>query len=110
SGETDLRGLFIADGIQGTTTVIARKDQNLYAFYRGDKVLGQVPNAPANGEAAQQKPAEGQPQQDQGQSGGKGKLLENIKGDNYRYNADQRGQFNDLINNTIKGVKAKGAY
>lgn len=105
SGETDLRGIFIADGIQGTTTVIARKDQNLYAFYRGEKVLGQIPNAAPNGEAAQQKQSEGKPQPSQG-----GKLLENIRGDNYRLNQFQRGQFDDLINNTIKGVKAKGAY
>ena len=35
SGETDLRGIFIADGLRGTATVIARDDENRYAFHRG---------------------------------------------------------------------------
>ena len=38
SGETDLRGIFIADGLRGTATVIARDAENRYAFYRGTAV------------------------------------------------------------------------
>ena len=44
SGETDLRGLFIADAIRGEATIIAREGTSRYAFYRGDQWLG----APAN--------------------------------------------------------------
>lgn len=108
SGETDLRGIFIADAIQGTTTVIAKQEPNLYAFYRGDKVLGQVPNAPADPNAAMpaQQPGEGKP--NDAPMGGK--LLDNVRGENYRFNQEQRSQYNDLINNSIQGVKAKGAY
>jgi uncharacterized protein YfaS (alpha-2-macroglobulin family)/TolA-binding protein len=40
SGETDLRGIFIADNIRGNATVIARDEQNRYAFYRGKQWLG----------------------------------------------------------------------
>jgi hypothetical protein len=40
SGETDLRGLFIADGIRGKVTVIARDGSDKYAFYRGKQWLG----------------------------------------------------------------------
>ena len=40
SGETDLRGIFIADGLHGKTTVIARDGLNRYAFHRGDVWLG----------------------------------------------------------------------
>lgn len=40
SGETDLRGVFIADAIMGTPTVIARDLEDRYAFYRGTKSLG----------------------------------------------------------------------
>lgn len=40
SGETDLRGIFVADGIRGKATVIARAGDARYAFYRGDKWLG----------------------------------------------------------------------
>ena len=35
-GKTDLRGIFVGDGLNGTATVIARDDQNRYAFYRGN--------------------------------------------------------------------------
>ena len=38
SGSTDLRGIFIADNIHGTATVIARKGDQ-YAFYRGTSAL-----------------------------------------------------------------------
>ncbi len=40
SGSTDLRGIFIADNIHGTATVIARKGDQ-YAFYRGETALQQ---------------------------------------------------------------------
>jgi hypothetical protein len=43
AGETDLRGLFIADGLNGEATVIAREGEARYAFYRGDTWLGQRP-------------------------------------------------------------------
>ncbi|MEK7487528.1 MAG: alpha-2-macroglobulin family protein, partial [Planctomycetota bacterium] len=38
SGETDLRGLFLAENIRGSATVIAQKD-SAYAFYRGQQLL-----------------------------------------------------------------------
>ena len=46
-GETDLRGLFTADNLRGKATIIAREGTSLYAFYRGEKWLGQPANAPA---------------------------------------------------------------
>jgi hypothetical protein len=45
SGSTDLRGVFISDGIKGTSTVIAQVEPSRYAFYRGQTSL--VPEAPA---------------------------------------------------------------
>lgn len=47
SGDTDLRGIFVAEGLNGAATVIARQDGR-YAFYRGTTHLGQapVPNQP----------------------------------------------------------------
>ncbi len=39
-GETDLRGIFVADNLRGKATVIARDAKLRYAFYRGDKWLG----------------------------------------------------------------------
>ena len=46
-GDTDLRGLFIADNLRGKATVIAREGQSRYAFFRGEQWLGAVLNAPA---------------------------------------------------------------
>ena len=40
SGETDLRGVFVADGLQGFVTVIAKTEDNQYAFYRGKTMFG----------------------------------------------------------------------
>ena len=61
SGETDLRGLFIGDGLRGQATIIARAGDNRYAFYRGSAWLGaaQSPNAasprqPAKPQAGEQ--------------------------------------------------------
>jgi len=51
SGETDLRGIFIADDIRGNTTIIARDEQNRYAFYRGKQWLGE------RGRASREAPA-----------------------------------------------------
>ena len=60
SGQSDLRGVFVADGILGTSTVIAQATSSHYAFFRGETNL--VPEAPeSQGEAAktsEQKPAE----------------------------------------------------
>ncbi|MBL4849707.1 MAG: hypothetical protein JKY65_29615, partial [Planctomycetes bacterium] len=44
SGETDLRGVFVADGLRGTATVIAKAGEARYAFHRGEKWLGARPS------------------------------------------------------------------
>lgn len=40
SGETDLRGVFVAEGIKGQAAAVARKGLAQYAFYRGTTALG----------------------------------------------------------------------
>ncbi|MBW3541344.1 MAG: outer membrane protein assembly factor BamD [Planctomycetes bacterium] len=106
SGETDLRGLFIADAIEGTTTVIARADDARYAFYRGKTHLGTpVPEAkPAEGKQAAEEPAAQPP------SGGKDMLLDNIRGSNSAIQQEQRMQYRNLLENESQGVKAKAAF
>ena len=44
SGATDLRGVFVADGIRGRSTVIAQAEPSRYAFFRGQTDL--VPAEP----------------------------------------------------------------
>ncbi len=50
SGDTDLRGVFLAEGVQGEAAVVARKGTAQYAFYRGTTALAvvakEVPPAP----------------------------------------------------------------
>ena len=46
SGETDLRGIFIADNLRGKATVIAREGISKYAFFRGTDWLGAAENTP----------------------------------------------------------------
>lgn len=42
SGRTDPRGLFVADGVSGLSTVIARLDDRQFAFHRGERLLGEA--------------------------------------------------------------------
>ena len=106
SGHTDLRGLFIADDVQGTSTIIALADKNRYAFYRGTIPLqgvtpNQAPAAPeedAAGEAAPQA------------VDGKQLLRSNVFNQNGKFQSEQKANFDDLLNNDRSGVKTKEAY
>ena len=40
SGQTDLRGVFVAEGVRGTVTTVARKGTKQYAFQRGTRYVG----------------------------------------------------------------------
>ncbi len=102
SGQSDLRGIFVADGINGTSTIIARTDANRYAFYRGKTVLGNVPTAASGLEPA--KPAAAEQQQ------GKDALLKNLQDQNNLFNTDNRTNYRNLLRNPTQGVKARGAF
>ena len=54
SGDTDLRGAFVAEGVQGQVTAVVRKEAAEYAFYRGTAYVGQTPVPPAPATPAQQ--------------------------------------------------------
>ena len=63
SGQTDLRGVFVAEGVNGQVTAVARKDAGQYAFYRGTSHVGAAPEParpPAQTRAPSEKPAESQ--------------------------------------------------
>jgi hypothetical protein len=46
SGQTDLRGVYVAEGVRGQVTAVARRESAQYAFYRGTTHVG-TPPAPA---------------------------------------------------------------
>jgi tetratricopeptide (TPR) repeat protein len=52
SGDTDLRGVFVAEGIAGQVTAVVRQSTTAYAFYRGTGYVGQPP-MPQAGQAGQ---------------------------------------------------------
>ncbi|HEX7449417.1 MAG TPA: tetratricopeptide repeat protein [Pirellulales bacterium] len=104
SGETDLRGVFVAQSIQGTATVIAEGDNNRYAFFRGHTELGPPPaqaNQPAATPpaAAAEKPASDAEQ-----------LLEGLQQSNRVIQRLQDENRRGIYRQERKGVKAKEAF
>jgi tetratricopeptide (TPR) repeat protein len=54
SGYTDLRGIYVADGVEGSSTVIAEREGE-YAFHRGKLALGEAPQRQERAKAEQEK-------------------------------------------------------
>jgi alpha-2-macroglobulin len=103
TGETDLRGIFVADAIRGTSTIIARADGDRYAFYRGKTQLGPAPQP----QRASKSPSLVNPQTP---SSGKSELLRNLMDSNGEIQRGNSLNFKNLIENSTKGVKAKTAF
>lgn len=61
SGSTDLRGVFVADGVRGAPTVIAQSGPRRYAFFRSPALAQGLPLAPPY--AATGAPTQPMPQQ-----------------------------------------------
>ncbi|MEY4387338.1 MAG: putative lipoprotein YfhM, partial [Verrucomicrobiota bacterium] len=100
SGETDLRGLFIADNIRGKATVIAREGASRYAFFRGETWLG----APVN-QSARLAPAV------PGQQGQQIDYNYNLNFDNGSIQQLNNERFNQQRRQAPqKGVQTKQAY
>lgn len=104
SGATDLRGVFVADGIAGTSTVIAQVDERRYAFYRGKVELGPPP-VPANAPAAKE-PA----QQAAEKKDAEGELLEGLRKGNEMLIQEQQQNLKQLYENKPGGVEVQKAY
>ncbi|MCL6505286.1 MAG: tetratricopeptide repeat protein, partial [Pirellulales bacterium] len=100
SGETDLRGVFTAPSIMGTSTVIARAEGNRYAFYRGRLYLGPQP------EAVQQQAQEGPPLPQEE----KADLLENLNESNRAIQTQQQEQLKRIYKRKKAGVQVDAAF
>ncbi len=100
SGDTDLRGIFVADNLRGKATVIARVGDARYAFYRGTEWLGQPQNVPQNRRNVQQQSKQKKSKLD---------YQQNLRNQN---NIIQRGnyqQFDQLRRGKNKGVEVQKA-
>ena len=107
SGETDLRGVFVADAIQGSSTVIAQAEHNRYAFFRGETQLGPaLPQEPAP------QPAEAKAETPPAPAdfGGERQLLESLQMGNSAILQQQELNLKNLYQQNRKGVQAKEAY
>ncbi|HUY34628.1 MAG TPA: tetratricopeptide repeat protein [Pirellulales bacterium] len=109
SGETDLRGVFVAEAIQGASTVIAEAGEGRYAFYRGKLDLG-PPLAAATAPAAPQSnverpPAQSFPAQSQAEQ-----LLESLNQSNCAIQQMGCENLKNLYERNKTGVQAKEAY
>ncbi|MBI1248284.1 tetratricopeptide repeat protein [bacterium] len=103
SGETDLRGLFIADGIEGRTTVIAQAKKGEYAFFRGTQELAMTVEKAKRRQLLQDK-AEQQPAQPMNQMlDNRQELLRGIQGGNGAIQLEQRRNLDRLYRNDFKG-------
>ena len=95
----------MADAINGTSTIIARANEDRYAFYRGATSLGHVQPQP---DAAAQKKAPSSQEASEGQS--KGQLLKNLINLNGVIQIENRKNYRQLLDNTSRGVRAKAAF
>ncbi len=104
AGETDLRGVFVADGIHGTSTVIAQADGPRYAFFRG-----RTPLAPEVAESDHDQPSEA-PDAQAAPAQSSGELLEGLRDENIRFQHEQVEQLEELYQNQKGGVEASVAF
>jgi hypothetical protein len=98
SGETDLRGVFVAEGVRGQVTAVARKGSSQYAFHRGTTSVGPPPAAP-NAPAAAQPP-----------SSEHSDLGRNVQGQNTTNQERQLQRLEERYKGQDNGVKTKDAY
>jgi hypothetical protein len=113
SGSTDLRGVFVADGIKGTSTVIAQAEPSRYAFFRGQTELA-VDEA---GKKLPAPPAEGKPPAKPAPTRGAkasasldSDLLEDLQGTNRAFQGKQVEQLKQMYDNKQTGVEAQKAF
>jgi hypothetical protein len=97
AGETDLRGIFVADGLRGKPTVIAREGDSRYAFYRGDTWVGAPQNQP-------------QPQAPAPHQGGQTDYQLNLRRYNKGIQDANIQQFDQMRRIQQQGVKVKAAF
>lgn len=100
SGRTDLRGIFIADDVQGRATVLVQRGDD-YAFYRGKVPLGATP---VRGAAQRGKKMQQMQQREKGFNALEGNRIQNLE-----LQQRARKQLESLYKNTQRGVDIRRA-
>lgn len=101
AGKSDPRGLFVADGVHGTTTVIARLGSDQYAFFRGATPLGapEKPSGPTKGALD----ADKAPQPQEG--GQQGEYFRNVLEMNRNLQGQRQQKWKQEVEKSRKGVQ-----
>ncbi|MGQ9575090.1 MAG: tetratricopeptide repeat protein [Thermoguttaceae bacterium] len=113
SGATDLRGVFIADGIKGTSTVIARAEPARYAFFRGQTdLVPEPPRATPPAAAPAARPAAPPPPEKPpaDKKSLERELLEGVQMMNAERQQQQVEQLRQMYQRDQRGVEAQKAY
>jgi alpha-2-macroglobulin len=111
SGATDLRGVFVADGIRGNSTVIAEVEPSRYAFFRGQTNLTTAEErTKSGGEGRVQMPAAVERISPSPAASLNDSLLQNVKGFNKANQTKQVDQLQEMYKNVDEGVKAQKAF
>jgi hypothetical protein len=108
-GATDLRGVFVADGILGRSTVIARAGDAQYAFHRGSLDLGPPP-APPKPQTAAPSQAPAQTMDPAAQPPAQQELLQELFKSNRMIQEQKGKELKDLYETKSKGVQAQQAF
>ncbi|MDF1842279.1 MAG: tetratricopeptide repeat protein [Rubripirellula sp.] len=109
SGDTDLRGLMIADDIRGNCTVIAAGQDDQYAFFRGYTSLQEAKLVPEQVKTPQEQEIVQQTMEPAAQAG-KQSLRNNLYRQNNIFQEEQQQNYIDLLNNQRSGIKSKEAF
>lgn len=104
SGETDLRGIHVADNLRGKVTLIARDANSRYAFHRGDTWVGAPGQEPAKPQLRNKESKA--PQQNAAQPVN---FLDNLQMQNRQINDLNWKEYDQLRRNTSKGVEVQQA-
>jgi uncharacterized protein YfaS (alpha-2-macroglobulin family)/TolA-binding protein len=104
SGQTDLRGVYVAEGVRGQVTAVARRESAQYAFYRGTTHVGPPPAPARAAEPANRPPAPNA----WGDINGDADLGKNIKMQNFGNSMRQIQRLENRYNANPQGVNPGG--
>ena len=103
SGKTDPRGIYVADGVSGTSTVIAKMEGGHYAFFRGETLL-----AMAEGRRQEiQSDSRSREESDFGQQGVDGVYFQNVLELNSDNQVQRQARYKAAVQADRKGVQVK---
>jgi tetratricopeptide (TPR) repeat protein len=104
SGDTDLRGIFVADNLRGIPTIIAKEGESRYAFYRGTEWVGARKDQRRPQQSRPQKPTK------ERQQNAPMDYQRNLRKSNQYMQKTIMNQFDQVRRTKQKGVEVQSAF